>query len=326
MSRSSVTESHRGIPFYPYLLEPAQPALRDRTYLPVRALPVKLDGDVVGWVWWNDADLAGHCEAVRVDGNPTERFGASRWADSMATRVAKGMTPSAAVADIRARGVDPAPKFKREAGAIDPAASPIRLPYRHLLHRVGSSGAYHGPLNDSMMFELAGPKYAKSVPDDAPVSYVAFGPNGVVIGWLWWNDELGASWFVPNYYEPAARVSDGISTIHNPPGDARMKRAYGEGKPPSVAIRELMDDSAVGGPVIPPQAPVTVLSLARLRELSGKMAYDAARTAHRAVESAAYVEREAAQAAYYAKHPAEADGEAPLGWRFRRHLRRMRLS
>ena len=296
----------RGNPYYPYLLEPRRPVLRKRTYLPVTALPVRLDGEIAGWVWWNDKDTAGYCEALPAQEGEHGHFGAVRWYESMARRVAQGMKPSAAVADIRANGADPAPRWQGEAGTIDADAQPLRLPYREFLRRIGSTGAYRGPLNDDVVFQLAGPQYEKTVPADAPVSFVTYEHHGTIVGWLWWNDALGASWLVPSYVEPLARYADGITVLYSPAWVVEMKAYFDEGMPPGQAIGRLMSLPPKKGHIVPSQTPLIAPSLAHLRMLAGGDAYESARAALGTVAAVEQRRRNARKAAYLRKHPAEA--------------------
>jgi len=50
-SRRRATESQNDNRYYPYLLKPEGPRLNGRTYLPVEALPVEMNGLTVGWLW-----------------------------------------------------------------------------------------------------------------------------------------------------------------------------------------------------------------------------------------------------------------------------------
>ena len=301
----------RGNPYYPYLFEPRRPTLRKRTYLPVTALPVQLGGDVVGWVWWNDKDTAGCCEALPAQEGEHGHFGAIRWYESMARRVAEGMKPSAAVEHIRANGADPAPQWQGDAGAIAADAQPRRLPYFHLLAQIGSTGAYRGPLNDDVVVQLAGPQYNKTVPDGAPITFVAYQHEQTIVGWLWWNDELGALWFVPSYLEPLARHADGTTLMYSPPWAVELKTYFGERMPPSQAIARLMAAPPKHGHVVPRQTPLVAPSLGHLRALAGKDAYEVARSALGATVAAEHRRRDAARARYFRRHPHEADGNIP---------------
>jgi hypothetical protein len=73
-----VTDPQNDNRYYPYLLKPEGPRLNGRTYLPVEALPVEMDGLTVGWVWWNDDDMAANCEYVPFDISEYKRFGRGR--------------------------------------------------------------------------------------------------------------------------------------------------------------------------------------------------------------------------------------------------------
>ncbi|ARC56130.1 hypothetical protein AS850_03450 [Frondihabitans sp. 762G35] len=300
----SVTDSPTGIPFHPYLLAPPLPRLNGRTYLPVEAVPVELDGLTVGWLWRNDDDRAADCEFVPFDMVPYGRFDPGRWSESVARRVADGMSPSAAVGDVRAHGVDPAPAHRGEPGTIDPEARVVRLPFRHFLHLFGGYGSRNRPRNDGLVFKLSG-SYADTVPPETPVTYVPWERDGVVMGWLWWNDDLDASWHVPNVFEPSSRIRDGRTLVFNHPWAHRMKDLRDEGHAPGSAVRELRKEGGDGEAVTIAE-PQRAESLEQLRVVIGYSDYVAAAAAFHDHERSEHLAREAAEAAYYEAHPDEA--------------------
>lgn len=289
--------------FYPYLLEPRRAQLHGRTYLPVEALEVTLYGKAVGWLWWNDDDLAANCEYIPFDMAPHKDLDHLRWFESIDRRVGEGMLPSAAVADIAKGGVDPAPPYRGAPGEIDPDQQPLRLPYKHLLATHGLYGSRDRPRHDDSVFKLAN-SYADRIPDDTPVSYAAWESNDSVMGWLWWNDELGASWHVPNVEQPESRIKDGTTLVYNHPWVMAMRDFHAEGLQPSHAIRELMkrDD---GDSVVPIQQPLRARNLAHLRDITGYGAYEEARERYMASWRDEVAQRQAAESTYYELHPEE---------------------
>ena len=158
-----------------------------------------MDGLTVGWVWWNDDDMAAHCEYVTFDMSEYKSFGRGRWFDSIERCVQGGKLPSQAVADIRADGVDDAPAYRGEPGTIPEGAQPIRLPYKHFLHSFAGYGSRKARRDDDMTFQRAH-TFEWRIPADAPVCYIA--------------------WHIPNVTEPARgpKTASRFSSITLGPG------------------------------------------------------------------------------------------------------------
>lgn len=126
-------------------------------------------------------------------------------------------------------------------------------------------------------------RYGRTVAADAPVAYVAWEEDRVVVGWLWWNDESGALWKVHNYYEPAARLTNGTDVAEAPPWGAELAAAFDEGLPPSRAVQRLMSQPEdAEGRCVPPQDPQRARSLGHLREIAGENDWLAAAARFRA--------------------------------------------
>ncbi|GAA4680222.1 hypothetical protein [Frondihabitans cladoniiphilus] len=323
--------------YHPYELEPraARPVLRPTTYLPVDALPIVAEGQTIGWLWWNDSDLAAQVEPVRLGGSPADpRLASATWNTALADLVARGSLPSRAVELLRSAGPDTVGAAEPNAGRpeagdarahVPEGAEPVRLPYRHLLHRAGSPGAVAAPApaaHPACTQSPAGTQppagaqpapssgldaYARDMDPALPVAYAAFETDGEVTGWLWWNDDQQALGHVANHFAASAREADGTTILGEHPWQADLRIPRSEGLPPSAAVRRLMSDEPdEAGHRIPVELPQRARSLAHLREIAGQDDYDEARVRFEADQAEAGDARRALEAAYYAEHPDEA--------------------